>query len=384
MKNRVTMADVAKRARVHVTTVSMSLRNHPTIPLATRERILLLTKQMGYQRDPALSALVAYRNRTLSRRNQPMLAYLTHWDSRFGWKEHPAHAAFYHGAAAQAALFGYRLEHFWLGEPRMTHRRMGDILYSRGITGLVIASYRQEAEAQLDFDWPKFSAVKIDFAPRGQQLHMVTNDQRTIVGLAIQRALAAGYRRIGLVMPSWWDEFVDLAWSAGYLAHQQRLAAAERIPILFFSTPQRPNNLKITDPEYLVPRNELARWIQANRPEVVISYGPFVRTRLAELGYAVPADLAFIDIFLEKPDGRTAGVFQNCQRVGELAVEILASQLQQHVFGIPAIPTATFVEGTWFDGDSLPARLPRVAPSSSPFYSRAHPKTKVGPPSVRR
>jgi LacI family transcriptional regulator len=43
--------------------------------------------------------------------------------------------------------------------------------------------------------------------------------------------------------------------------------------------------------------------------------------------------------------------------VGEVAVEILVGQLQQHSYGLPALPTITMVEGTWRDGDSLPQRI---------------------------
>lgn len=370
MNDRVTMADVAQRAGVHVTTVSMSLRNHHSISPETRERIQHLARQMGYERDPALSALVAYRNHAQPRRSQPPLAYLTNWDSRWGWKEHSAHLAFFRGATAKAPLLGYRLEHFWLGEPALTHRRMSSILYSRGIRGLILASHRQEHAAALDFDWSKFSGVKIDFAPRKQSLHMVTNDRRAIAGLAMQRVRAAGYRRIGMVMPFWWDEGADLAWSAGFLSHQHRFRREEQIPILYFSTPQRPNDPAGASPDYLVPRDALAEWLRTYRPEVLLSYGPFVRPRLDELGLSVPGDLAFADIFLETPTGKVAGVHQDCHRVGELAVEIVAAELQQHLYGIPAVPTATTVEGVWFEGDSLPPsnsrRItdPAVAPAA--------------------
>jgi len=356
MNDRVTMADVAKRAGVHVTTVSMSLRNHPSIPIGTRQRLQQLAAQMGYQRDPSLSALIAYRNRTRQGKNKTILAYVTHWNSRWGWKDQPAHKAFYDGAVGKASLLGFQVEHFWLGEPDLTHQRMSSILYSRGITGLIIASHRQESEAALDFDWSQFSAVKIDFCPREQQLHFVTNDQRTIVGLGMQRALAAGYRRIGFVLPAWWDETTELAWSAGFLALQQKLPPEARIPILPYSMDLPVVPATPSGPATLVPRAALAEWIRLHRPEVIIGYSALVLPRLEELGIAVPRDVAFVDIFLEKPEGQIAGVHQNCHRVGEVAVEILVGQLQQHVYGMPAIPTATFVEGTWHDGASLPRR----------------------------
>ncbi|MEI6861266.1 MAG: LacI family DNA-binding transcriptional regulator [Verrucomicrobiota bacterium] len=347
MNGRITMGDVAKRAGVHVTTVSLALRNHASLPPATRDRLRRLAEKMGYRPDPALSALVAYRHRARLAKDQPTLAYVTNWDTQWGWREHvAAHRMFFEGATAKAALLGYRLEHFWLGERGLTPRRLSDILAARGITGVILASHRLAADVPLDFDWLRLSAVKIDFFPREPAMHNVTNDQRAVIQMAVRRAREAGYRRIGLVMPTWWDEIVDLAWSAGFLAEQQALPAAARVPILLYDDPER---------ECLVPRPLLAEWLRRHQPEAIVSYEPFVRPQLAALGVAVPQDVAFADIFLTKVDGRTAGVRQNCHRVGELAVEILAGQLHQNVLGLPGIPISTLVEGTWFEGTSLPA-----------------------------
>ncbi len=356
MNGRVTMGDVAKRAGVHVTTVSLALRNHPSLPPATRGRLQRLAAKMGYAPDPALSALVAYRHRVHPRKDRPTLAYVTHWDTCWGWKEHAAHRMFFEGATEKAALLGYQLEHFWLGERGLVPRRLSDILQSRGITGVVLASHRRETGRPLDFDWARFSAVKIDFFPHEPAMHHVTNDQRAVVQLAVRRARAAGYRRLGLVMPRWWDEIVDLAWSAGFLAEQQALPARTRIPVLSFPDPGRQN---------LVPRLLLEQWFRRHRPEVIISFAPFVLPQLAALDLVVPRDVAYVDTFLMETGGRMAGVRQNCDRVGELAVEILVGQLHQNVLGLPAIPTATFVEGTWFDGESLPSRpLPVASPQA--------------------
>jgi LacI family transcriptional regulator len=75
--------------------------------------------------------------------------------------------------------------------------------------------------------------------------------------------------------------------------------------------------------------------------------------------------VAFANLLLEEPDGSIAGVRQNHDVVGALAVEILAGQLQHKKFGIPKIATTTFVEGTWFDGASCPPRH-AVAASNRP------------------
>jgi LacI family transcriptional regulator len=81
------------------------------------------------------------------------------------------------------------------------------------------------------------------------------------------------------------------------------------------------------------------------------------------MGLSFPRDIAYVNPFLEEPDGTIAGVRQNHETVGALAVEILVGQLQHNKFGVPPIPTTTFVEGTWFDGASCPGigRTPGLA-----------------------
>jgi LacI family transcriptional regulator len=360
INQRVTMADVAKQAGVHTTTVSLALRNHPSLPDSTRRRLQALAEKMGYQPDPALRALIAWRRQALPRKEAPTLAYLTHWDSEWGWEKAPAHARFFAGATAKARKLGYKLEHFWLGEPLLRPQRMSGILSARGITGVIVASCLPESGGLLALDWPRFSAVRIDYYPHEPELHTVTNDQRAIIQLAMRHVVAAGYRRIGFVIPSWWDHFSDLAWSAGFLAEQQELPPEARIPILRFDDAPGGGSAGSRGFKGRLPRKVFEKWLQRYQPEVLISREEFVEPQLTELGLAVPRDIAFVEIFLE-PDGRTAGVRQNCDRVGELAVEILAGQLQQYIRGIPPFPTTTLVEGTWFDGESLP---PRHAPGS--------------------
>ncbi|MCR6630477.1 MAG: LacI family transcriptional regulator [Magnetospirillum sp.] len=211
-----TLADVAREAKVHVTTVSLAMRNHPRLPEETRNRIRQLAEKMGYSPDPFLQALVAYRGKTMNRRNPPTLAYVTNWKTRWGWQKTTAHPEFYAGAKAKARELGFNLEHFWLGEPGMTQERLDQILNTRGINGVVIASHMREMDRALQLDWSRFSAVKIDYFPHEPKLHNVTNNQCDVIRLAMQRLIAGGYRRIGFVMHRGWDHSVDHLWTAGF------------------------------------------------------------------------------------------------------------------------------------------------------------------------
>jgi len=320
-ERRVTLAQIAAKAGVHVTTVSLALRNHPRLPETTRRRINDLAASMGYRPDPLLRALVAYRGRVMERRNVPTLAYVTNWTTKWGWKKVTAHPDFFSGAESMANRLGYKLEHFWLHEEGLTEGRLSRILYSRGITGLILASHGREMGDALQLDWPNFSAVKIDYFPHEPVLHNVTNNQCDIVRLAMQKVVAAGYRRIGFVMHRGWDHAVDHLWTAGFLVEQQHLASSDRVPAHIFPKPLpveawfHENNTPV-----IADHGALEKWLRQYKPEVVISKGSFVLPILRKLGLRIPRDIAFVDVFLEEPDGLTAGVRQNHETVGAVAV----------------------------------------------------------------
>ena len=228
-------------------------------------------------------------------------------------------------------------------------------------------------DGRLDLDWSRFSAVRIDYLPHEPELHTVTNDQRAIVQLAVRRVIAAGYRRIGFVMPSWWDTAADRAWSAGFLAEQHTLPEEDRVPILEIPAFREDGSPAARPGAEVMGRAVLGAWLEQHRPDVLIAHRPYLRLPLEQLGVVVPRDMAFVEIFLEPDGGETAGVRHNCERVGELAVEVLAGQLLQYAWGLPPFPTATLVEGTWFDGASLPVRKAAGA------AGRAEPGAAVAP-----
>ncbi len=359
---RVTLANIALEAKVHVTTVSLALRNHPRLPLKTRNRIQALAVRLGYRPDPFLRALVAYRGKTMTRRNPPTLAYVTNWDTRLGWQKVTAHPEFYAGAKAKAQELGFNLEHFWLRERGLSHTRLSTILETRAINGLIVASHMREVDVALHFDWSRFSAVKIDYLPHQPELHNVTNNQCSVIRLAMQRVIGLGYRRVGFVMHRGWDHSVDHLWTAGFLCEQANLPADERIPILLFPEAEPVAAwMGESSSDVMVPLGAFQRWYKKYAPEVIISKGSFVQSCLAEMKLKVPRDVALVDVFLSDVSGKTAGVRQNHETVGELAVEILAGQLHHNKFGIPEIPTTTYVEGTWFNGASCPIKKGALA-----------------------
>jgi LacI family transcriptional regulator len=354
---RVTLSDVARKAGVHVTTVSQALRNNPVIAEATRRQLQALAETMDYRPAPFLRSLVAYRARRTPGRKMSTLAYVTNWHTRWGWKKVAAHAGFFAGAEAKARERGFRLEHFWLHEPGFSQQKLAKILAERGIHGVIVASHSRELGDRLQLDWDQVSAVKIDYFPHEPRLHNVTNNQCNIIRLAMRRLMALGYRRLGFVVHRGWNHAVDNNWTAGYLTAQQDLSLGDRLPAHVF-----PNAVPVerwfheTDASVLADAVPFKQWLTRYRPEVVIAKAAYVLPLMHRFGLAIPRDIAFANLFLENTDGSMAGVRQNHDMVGGTAVEIVTGQLQHHKFGVPTIPIKTYVDGTWFDGASCPLR----------------------------
>lgn len=358
VKTRVTQLDIARAARVHNATVSLALRNSPLISPVTRERIQEIADRLGYRPDPALRALVAYRKGLVVNHQAEPIAYVTSGTTRWGWREIATEEAHFQGAQRKAAEYGYQLEHFWLGEAGMTGHRLSNVLFHRGINGMLLATPAQTAGESFDFEWERLSAVRLGCFPLLPPLHRVANDAGAAIRLAVRKAVGAGYRRIGLILPDGWDESVDEAWSLGFAMEQCRVAAAPRRPAYLQQAPRLPLLDEAAGPTKRSCLAILDDWFSEFQPDIVLGSFAHAVEFFSPLGIQVPRDVAFVELLRDHDDPNLAGVCQNCERVGEVAIELLVGQLQRNLRGLPPVPTTTYLENTWADGASMP--VPRA------------------------
>lgn len=342
MERRVSLKDVAQAAGVHPTTVSMALRNHPRIPQATRERLKKLAEEMGYTRDPALVALVEYRNSLYRSKSPPVIAFLTMWRPTDGWKTNRTKNLFWEGARDRAHRLGYKLEHFSLGEAGMTDARMSKILLTRSIKGVILANFQDHTKS-IELPWDHLCAVKIDYEPLAPPLALITNNQLQITRLAMQRVRELGYRRIGLCIPQIWDQMLDDIWAIAYLWEQQKHHAEDRIPELRYSLD---GSMAET----------FRKWIDHYKPEALVGSAEDIMVVAKQLDLDIPGQIAMADLNCPETDGTIAGISQNHRDVGRLALDIVAGFMSQHKFGLPPIPTRSFVDGYWVDGATCPPK----------------------------
>ena len=107
---RVTQSDVAKKCGVNRATVSLALKEHPSIPPITRDRVCAAARQLGYEPDPMLSALAAYRGRLRPSSFHGTLAWITRADRDFDWRAYRHFVDYFEGAKAGSKRHGFTPE----------------------------------------------------------------------------------------------------------------------------------------------------------------------------------------------------------------------------------------------------------------------------------
>jgi LacI family transcriptional regulator len=329
---RVTLRQIAERGGVHVTTVSLALRNSSKLPPETRERIKALAQEMGYAPDPALSALVAYNNKT----RVPVFQATVAWFNGYPRPDYlwtvPTLRAYLAGAQERAEELGYKLEEFWLHEPGLHPAGLRRQLLARGIRGVLVLPMGAPT-ALPDFAWKDFSAVAFGYSLTDPQLHRISNHQFRTAMKLFRELRRLGYRRIGLSLVETHDRRINLALSSAFGAYDWRIPEAERVALHV----QR----RWEDQE------GFTEWLRRERPEAVVSHNVFVQDWVRAAGLAIPRDIGLAFFNIDQTEKHLSGVHQQDHRVGRIAFDTLVNMLHANERGVPDIAQHVLVDGEW-------------------------------------
>lgn len=341
-----TLRHLATLAGVSHTAVSLALRNHPSLPEATRGRIQKLAASLGYKQDPVVSSLMAQLRTTRAKRSVETIAYLTAWDTRDGWKKMGNENNFFLGARSRAEKLGYQLEHIWAREPGVTMARLGKIFYARAIRGMILAPFGNP-RSHIAMEWKHFAVSVISHTLVHPSAHRVSHGHYNGMFTALRQLRHHGYHRIGFATRLEQSERVGGGWLAALLVYQQSISAANRVPpLLEPSRPKGGTGLAVAAFE---------KWYRAHKPDVVISNLVEPIYMLRDMGLNVPRDVGYASLDLLGKDDPWSGIDQQAMKVGASAVDLVVSQLQSNEFGIPEDPKTVYMDGLWREGNTLRA-----------------------------
>ena len=343
---RPTLKDVAREAGFHVTTISLALRNHPSIPEDTRTRIRTIADRLGYEVNPVFHALSRFRKSGRVRAPAPRIAYLENFGSGTGFERSVHMQQILEGARRQAGVLGYELDLLAVGEDDLDSHCIAAHLSEHKITGLVLGSFIP-GFGELALNWEDYSVVKIHSRHTEPDVTVVANDQLREVRLAFRRLTALGYRRIGLAIGRADEDGCGHRHAAGFLMEQATVAPECRVPPLVFSYYATPATLGGT----------LGRWVRRHAIDAVICNWRNTGDMLAANGLSVPRQVGWACLCLTSADPDIAGTRPHLELVGERAISIVVSKLKSTERGTPEFPSSIYVQSSWQDGASAPPRV---------------------------
>jgi LacI family transcriptional regulator len=343
--NPPTLREIARRAGVSHTTVSLALRNHPSIPEPTRERLRHLADELGYRSNVLVSALMSQVRLKQHKSGPEVVGFLTGGPTADEWKHHSASVGFHEGARRRALQLGMRIEPFWLGPGGSAAAATCRMLRARSIRGNLITPFALPVYDH-ELDWGHLICVGLGYAFPHHALHRATHNHFRGAFLAHERLGQLGYQRIGLMLDrDDQNRRVNYGWLGGYLAAQNTFGTARLEPLLTTRGDEVP---------------QLKAWLRTARPDAVIGFGPKQFLALEQAGCRIPRDLAFAALDVEQTRldhvEEVTGINQNLLLIGATAIDILASQLYHNEQGLPQRPVYSMIEGFWVAGRTAPAR----------------------------
>lgn len=345
MPKPVVMNDVAKAAGVHVTTVSLALRNSPQLPEKTRERIKTLAARMGYRVNPLLSALVQQRRTARSGKFQGTLGFITRSTTRSELRQNAYVAQMFKAAASYALELGFKLEPFELIDYEQKTARLETALHARNIRGLFFPPSQDPAGGAIDLNWEHFACATLSTNLSRPPMDHIDTDHFGAAWLAARTCSERGYRRIGYVSLLSSDIASQARWRGGYLAFissQKRLAS---IPALVAD-----------DAEF---EARFRRWHERWKPDVVLSnnlallrYLPVLKA----MNISVPAQTAVVSVNLHLPGNEFSGADVNIAHSSRQTIDQIVNRLYRNQLGPQDHPATILTPPVWREGSTLPAK----------------------------
>lgn len=327
---------IAEACGVGLATASRALSGHPRVHAATRALVQKKARQLGYERNHLVGALMTH---VRTERTAQFLGNLAavHVPTPEQPRLVPVQQRIFRAAAGRARELGFQLEVFELGIDLHTPEELARVLLARGVQG-VIFLFPRPIPTLTGFPWEHFAVIEIDYGSSPLVQHTVVLDHHLTLTDALTRLRELGYRRAGFFIEHYRDKRIIHKWSAAFRSFQENQGGIGAVPPLIASD--------------IAPKTFLA-WHKAHRPDVVVGHIDRAVGWLRAAGVGVPADTGYLNLNWNERTRTCAGLDLQPELQGIVAVESLVPLILRNERGPPAAPRTIMVSGRWVDGPTL-------------------------------
>ncbi len=311
-------------------TVSLALRNHPRISVATTQRVKAVAEKLGYRPDPEIVRLMTLLHQGREAAQSPTLALVDLSPHRLPPGSENYCERVRRGAIARAESLGYIPTSFHQLDYEGDLRRLLHVLHYRGIRGVMLLPPLQPVRLPEDLDWSPFSVIAATYAISPLEFHRVVPHQFIDMCRLLQILEQRGRSRIGAVFGEGFERRIHYHFTAAFALHKHD-ARIYRVPD---GGP--------------IDREAFAKWLLEHRPDALITGN--VEELLAALpparaDFTPPEVVSFRSTRL--PD--IACWDERPEEIGSVAAVLLAGMVQHHETGVPESPRTSMIHGFFRD-----------------------------------
>jgi DNA-binding LacI/PurR family transcriptional regulator len=325
-----TIRELASLLGLGKTTVALALKESSLVSAATRDRVRRKAQEVGYVPNAVASAFLQQLRSRSTRPHLANLGFLV--PSRGG----SFVKSLLEGANERARELGYGIDVLRAKEFRSSN--LMRILMARGISGIIVGPL-ERAAGHLSLDWGKFAVVACGYSMARPAVPRVVHNHFQGIHTAFRQCRRKGFRRIGLALSADSDLRSNRQWTGGFLGLQRTLPPADRVEPLL--TPFG---------DFTMGR--LRRWIQSEKPDVLVIHSPGCLPGLDEFLAGARRRLPCV-LLSREGEEPYAGIDQQFQLSGRTLVDVVSSQILHNQSGLPSSPLLLSVEGVWIDHPSL-------------------------------
>jgi len=336
------MQDIADRAGVTKTTVSLALRGDQRISAKTREKIEALAAEMGYRPNPLVASLMTQVQAGKGVSQGTKLALLAPpgneaWSrkSPYSYGKH-----IYDGLRERASELGYGIDIIEPEEGQISFDSCERVMRNRGIRGVILPPYQAPAlRFPAEFNCDGFAVVGVGNSQRITGIHRVTHSQFRIAYELTEEALSRGYRKIGM-----------------HLSPEMNDRTGHKYPGGFFGALSDSSGFRFSNEHLLYAHGEdeeLLRWVSDLKLDAVLTQYPSDYEALVEAGFSVPGDLGFALLSTSEGEEFMTGCFHDPATLASAAVDLVTAQLNRNETGKPAFPKTVLTPAIWKEGITL-------------------------------
>ncbi|WP_052362142.1 LacI family DNA-binding transcriptional regulator [Geminisphaera colitermitum] len=333
---RPTLRQIARKAGVSLSTVSYALRQHANVSRETQERIASVAAELGYTTDPRLMSLMAHVRAARLDAQREVLALVWPEQSKEVTRESTYFYWVREGVRRRAGQLGFAVEEFWPHQEHMPLGRLLDVLFARGIYGLVFASTLHPPTGIESADFSRVAVAKIGLAEWPVRFHLSAHNHFMGMTLTMRELLAGGFRRPAALIRRHVHELNFGAYEAAFLQNhpgrdtQRGRRAAER---LFMLLPD----------VHKIDIQGVCAWLTQEEPDVLVcsdieAWPKSMSGRMPQMRWAS---------LLRAENVGGAGVDQEYEQIAANAVDLVMEQLNRNERGVPAAPKMLLTNGRW-------------------------------------